>query len=89
MELTEPFSEELDAFYSNFREEKFTLKWVRSPYKGLKDRWAVLSMRPITSGMLAFCDKATLQLMLKYLNGRKSPTDIEKLNKSLIKTMIK
>ncbi len=89
VELTEPFSEELDAFYSNFREEKFTLKWVRSPYNGLKDRWAVLSMRPITRGMLAFCDKATLQLMLKYLNGRKSPTDIEKLNKSLIKTMIK
>ena len=49
----------------------------------------MLSMRPITRGMLAFSDKATLQLMLKYLNGRKSPTDIEKLNKSLIKTMIK
>ncbi|MBO4721538.1 MAG: hypothetical protein J5629_01240 [Muribaculaceae bacterium] len=89
VELSEPFQEELDAFYSNFRDEKFTLKWVRSPYKGMKDRWAVLSMRPVTRGMLALCDKATLKQMLKYLNARKTPTDIEKLNKSLINTMVK
>ena len=88
VELFEPFQEELDAFYSNFRDEKFTLKWVRSPYKGMKDRWAVLSMRPVTRGMLALCDKAALQQMLKYLNARKTPTDIEKLNKSLINTMV-
>lgn len=88
VELTGPFDEELDAFYSNFRDEKFTLKWVRSPYKGMKDRWAVLSMRPVTRGMLALCDKATLQQMLKYLNSRKSPTDIEGLNKSLINTIV-
>ena len=88
VELTQPFDESLDAFYSNFRDEKFTLKWVRSPYKGMKDRWAVLSMRPVTRGMLALCDKATLQEMLKYLNARKAPTDIEGLNKSLINTMV-
>lgn len=88
VELTQPFDESLDAFYSNFRDEKFTLKWVRSPYKGKKDRWAVLSMRPITRGMLAYCDKATMQEMLKYLNARKAPTDIESLNKSLINTMV-
>ena len=87
--LEEPFQEELDAFYSNFRDEKFTLKWVRSPYKGMKDRWAVLSMRPVTRGMLALCDTAALQQMLKYLNARKSPTNIESLNKSLINTMLK
>ena len=88
VELAAPFDESLDAFYSNFRDEKFTLKWVRSPYKGMKDRWAVLSMRPVTRGMLALCDKATLQEMLKYLNARKAPTDIEGLNKSLINTMV-
>ncbi|MBR5638331.1 MAG: hypothetical protein IKW83_01070 [Muribaculaceae bacterium] len=88
VELKEPFQEELDAFYSNFRDDKFTLKWVRSPYKGMKDRWAVLSMRPVTRGMLAYCDKATMQQMLKYLNARKTPTDIERLNKSLINTMV-
>lgn len=87
VELTEPFKEELDAFYSNFRDDKFTLKWVRSPYKGMKERWSVLSMRPITRGMLAYCDKATLQQMLEYLNARKAPTDIENLNKSLIMTV--
>lgn len=87
VELTEPFQEDLDAFYSNFRDEKFTLKWVRSPYKGMKERWAVLSMRPITRGMLAYCDKATLQQMLEYLNACKAPTDIENLNKSLIMTV--
>lgn len=89
VELTEPFQEELDAFYSKYRDEKFTLKWVRSPYKGMKDRWAVLSMRPVTRGMLALCDKAALQQMLKYLNARKSPTDIERLNKSLINTIMR
>jgi hypothetical protein len=88
VELTQPFDESLDAFYSNFRDEKFTLKWVRSPYKGKKDRWAVLSMRPVTRGMLAYCDKATMQEMLKYLNARKAPTDIESLNKRLINTMV-
>jgi len=88
VELTQPFQEELDAFYSNFRDNKFTLKWVRSPYKGMKDRWAVLSMRPITRGMLHYCDKATMKEMLKYLNARKSPTDIENLNKSLINTVV-
>lgn len=88
VELPEPFQEELDAFYSNFRDDKFTLKWVRSSYKGMKDRWAVLSMRPITRGMLVFFDKSTLQQMLKYLNARKTPTDVEKLNKSLINTMV-
>lgn len=88
VELFGPFEEELDAFYSNFRDEKFTLKWVRSPYKGMKDRWAVLSMRPVTRGMLVYCDKATMQEMLKYLNARKAPTDIESLNKSLINTMV-
>ena len=88
VELAAPFDESLDAFYSNFRDEKFTLKWVRSPYKGMKDRWAVLSMRPVTRGMLAYCDKATMQEMLKYLNARKAPTDIEKLNKSLINTIL-
>lgn len=87
VELTEPFKEELDAFYSNFRDDKFTLKWVRSPYKGMKERWSVLSMRPITRGMLVYCDKATLQQMLEYLNARKAPTDIENLNKSLIMTV--
>ena len=45
-------------------------------------------MRPVTRGMLVFFDKATMQQMLKYLNGRKSPTDIEKLNKSLIDTIV-
>ncbi|MBR5117275.1 MAG: hypothetical protein IK100_01360 [Muribaculaceae bacterium] len=89
VELECPFDEDLDAFYSNFRDDYFTLKWVRSPYKGMKDRWAVLSMRPVTRGMLVFFDKATLQQMLKYLNGRKKPTDIEKLNKSLINTMLR
>ena len=54
----------------------------------MKDRWAVLSMRPVTRGMLAYCDKATMQEMLKYLNARKAPTDIEKLNKSLINTIL-
>ena len=88
VELAAPFDESLDAFYSNFRDEKFTLKWVRSPYKGMKDRWAVLSMRPVTRGMLAYCGKATMQEMLKYLNARKAPTDIEKLNKSLINTIL-
>lgn len=82
------FNEELDAFYSNFRDNKFTLKWVRSPYKGMKERWALLSMRPITRGMLVYCDKAIMQDMLKYLNARKSPTDIEELNKSLINTVV-
>ena len=88
VELYEPFDESLDAFYSNFRDNKFTLKWVSSPYKGMKDRWAVLSMRPITRGMLYYCDKATMQEMLKYLNARKSPTDIENLNRSLINTIV-
>ena len=88
VELNEPFVEEIDAFYSNFRDEKFTLKWVRSPYKDNPDRWAVLSMRPVTRGMLVFFDKATMQEMLKYLNARKAPTDIEKLNKSLIDTIV-
>ncbi len=88
VELTGPFQEELDAFYSNFRDDKFILKWVRSPYKGIKERWAVLSMRPITRGMLTYCDKATMQQMLNYLNARKAPTDIENLNKSLINTMV-
>ncbi len=88
VELNEPFVEEIDAFYSNFRDEKFTLKWVRSPYNDNPDRWAVLSMRPVTRGMLVFFDKAAMQQMLKYLNGRKSPTDIEKLNKSLIDTIV-
>jgi len=86
--LNEPFEETLDAYYSNFRDEKFTLKWVRSPYKGMKERWAVLSMRPVTRGMLVFCNKATMQEMLNYLKTRKTPTDIEKLNKSLINTMV-
>ena len=89
VKLTEQFQEELDAFYSNYRDEKFSLKWVRSPYKGMKDRWAVLSMRPVTRGMLALFDKAALQQMLKYLNGRKTLTDIERLNKSLINTMLR
>ena len=88
VELTQPFAEELDAFYSNFRNEKFSLKWVRSPYKDKKDRWAVLSMRPVTRGMLAYFDKATLQHMLNYLNACKTPTDIEQLNKSLINTIV-
>lgn len=88
VELKEPFQEELDAFYSNFREPKFTLKWVRSPYKGLNDRWSVLSMRPVTRGMISIFDKSTLQQMLTYLNNRKSLTDIEKLNKSLINTLV-
>lgn len=88
VELPVPFDESLDAFYSNFRDEKFTLKWVRSPYKGKKERWAVLSMRPVTRGMLVYCDKATMQEMLKYLNARKAPTDIESLNKSLLNTMV-
>lgn len=88
VELTGPFQEELDAFYSNFRDETFTLNWVRSPYKDMKDRWAVLSMRPVTRGMLHLCDKTMLQQMLKYLNARKNPTDIENLNKSLINTMV-
>ena len=86
--LTQPFQEELDAFYSNFRDQKFKLKWVRSPYKGMKDRWSVLSMRPITRGMLVYCDKSALQQMLGYLNARKMPTDIEKLNKSLLNTIV-
>ncbi|MBR6490436.1 MAG: hypothetical protein IKT03_07885 [Muribaculaceae bacterium] len=87
-ELYEPFQEELDAFYSNFRDEKFTLKWVRSPYKDNNNRWAVLSMRPVTRGMLALFDKEAMKLMLNYLNARKNPTDIEKLNKSLINTIV-
>ena len=88
VELYSPFQEELDAFYSNFRDQKFTLKWVRSPYKDMKDRWAVLSMRPVTRGMLSFFDKTTLQQMLTYLKGRRTPTDIERLNKSLINTIV-
>ena len=88
VELNEPFREELDAFYSNFRDEKFTLNWVRSPYKNMKDRWAVVSMRPLTRGMLSFFDKATLRLMLKSLSNRKTLTDMERLNKSLITTIL-
>ncbi len=88
VELYEPFEETLDAFYSNFREPQFALKWVRSPYKGLSNRWAVLSMRPITRGMLVVFGQDELRQMLAYLNGRKAPTAIERLNKSLIEFII-
>ena len=88
VELNEPFVEEIDAFYSNFRDEKFTLKWVRSPYKDNPDRWAVLSMRPVTRGMLSVFDKDALRHMLSYLNSRSNRTDIEELNKNLINTIV-
>lgn len=87
VELYEPFEESLDAYYSNYRDPKFTLKWVRSPYKS-KERWAVLSYRPLTRGMLTAFDKATQQLMLNYLNSRKAPTALESLNKSLLGTVL-
>ncbi len=89
VELAAPFDEQLDAFYSNFRDEKFALKWVRSPYKGMKDRWAVLSMRPVTRGMLKIFDKEAQRSMLNYLNAIKNPTDIEALNKSLVNSVFK
>ena len=61
---------------------------MRSPYKDNNNRWAVLSMRPVTRGMLALFDKEAMKQMLNYLNARKNPTDIEKLNKSLINTIV-
>lgn len=88
VELDKPYNEELDAYYSKFRDPQFTLHWVRSPYLDRNDRWTVLLMRPVTRGMLEFFDKASLQQMLDYLDGRENPTDIEKLNKSLINTVI-
>jgi hypothetical protein len=88
VELAAPFDESLDAFYSNFRDEKFTLKWVRSPYNDNPDRWAVLSMRPVTRGMLSVFDKDALRHMLSYLNSRTNRTDIEELNKNLINTIV-
>lgn len=88
VELNKPYDEELDAYYSKFRDPQFTLHWVRSPYIDCNDRWTVLSMRPVTRGMLEFFDKASLRHMLDYLNGRENPTDIEKLNKSLINTLV-
>lgn len=88
VELDKPYDEELDAWYSKFRDPQFTLHWVRSPYIDNPNRWAVLSMRPVTRGMLEVFDKASLQQMLDYLNDRENPTDIERLNKSLIGTLL-
>ncbi len=88
VELNKPYDEELDAWYSKFRDPQFTLHWVRSPYIDNPNRWAVLSMRPVTRGILEFFDKVSLQQMLDYLNARENTTDIEKLNKSLIGTML-
>ena len=88
VELNKPYDEELDAYYSKFRDLQFTLHWVRSPYFDRNDRWTVLSMRPVTRGMIGFFDKASQQQMLDYLNSRENPTGIEKLNMSLINTML-
>ena len=73
-------------------DEKFDLTWVRSVYPGYKGRWAVASVRPLTRNMLRQFDKATLRAMVKGINARhtrdKKFSAIEKLNKSLINTMI-
>ncbi|MBR5638330.1 MAG: hypothetical protein IKW83_01065 [Muribaculaceae bacterium] len=88
VELDKPYDEELDDYYSKFRDPQFALQWVRSPYLDRNERWTVLSMRPVTRGMLEFFDKMSQQQMLNYLNTRENPTDIEKLNKSLINTVL-
>jgi hypothetical protein len=88
VELNKPYDEGLDAYYSKFRDTQFTLHWIRSPYLDRNDRWTVLSMRPVTRGMLEFFDKTSQQQMLDYLDGCDNPTDIEKLNRSLINTVV-
>lgn len=87
VELNEPYDPSTD-YESPFEQDKFTLRWVCSPFDGMTDRWAIVSMRPLTRGMLKPCDKHTLRQMLDYLGKRKTLTDIEQLNKSLISTML-
>ena len=92
VELTQPYDANQDWRYSPFSDEKFDLTWVRSVYPGYKGRWAVASVRPLTRNMLRQFDKATLRAMVKGINARhtrdKKFSAIEKLNKSLINTMI-
>ncbi len=90
--LITPFDKSQDFRYSPFDEAQFTLSWVRSFYPDMKGRWAVASMRPLTRRMLASVDKAGLRAILADIASRHPKgtalTAIEKLNKSLVTTML-
>ncbi len=90
--LDEPYNKDQDFRYSPFDEEQFTLSWVRSLYPGMKGRWAVASVRPLTRRMLSNLNKAALRQILADIASRHPKgtglTAVEKLNKSLITTML-
>ena len=92
VELMQPYDKDQDWRYSPFDQDKFNLKWVRSIYPGLKGRWAVASVRPLTRGMLQGLSKTTLRAIVKGIDARhtrnKTYSAIEKLNKSLINTIL-
>lgn len=87
VELNEHYDPSTD-YESPFKEDKFTLRWVCSAFEGMNDRWAIVSMRPLTRGLLSHCGEDVLRQMLNYLGKRKTLTDIEQLNQSLITTML-
>lgn len=92
VKLTEPYDKEQDFRVSPFDEEQFTLSWVRSLYPGMKGRWAVASVRPLTRRMLRDVSKSGLRDLLADLNSRQGKpavmSAVEKLNKSLVTTML-
>lgn len=70
----------------------FKLKKVRSPYAHAKDPWAIAAYHPLTRGSLSMLTPELLKAILAEIKSRHADGTelfpIEKLNKSLIETLI-